>query len=294
MSTGIYDKEDALGSRCLVMGILNVTPDSFSDGGRYLNFDSALSHATEMIDQGADIIDIGGESTRPGAEPVPEDVELSRVIPLIKELSGTVRISIDTTKQNVALEAVSNGATLINDVSASLEAIAGKEGVGWIAMHSRGNPKTMSQLTEYQDLIGQVRSFLKSCVIRGRECGVDEIYVDPGIGFAKTVDQNLQLIAKIDEIVKDGTPVLLGASRKSFLGNLASWPSYQYFQNVRLTDSTFNADFPFEIPLSDTGTVGPVDRDDASLGVACWAIASKVSIVRVHQVGPAVAASRLI
>ncbi|HUY86201.1 MAG TPA: dihydropteroate synthase [Acidimicrobiales bacterium] len=255
------------------MGILNVTPDSFSDGGRFLETDKAIQRGMEMIAQGADIVDVGGESTRPGAEPVSPDEEMARVIPVIEALSPLVRVSIDTKKVPVAEVAISAGATIINDVSASLETVAAKGGVGWVAMHSRGDPKTMAGLTAYGDLLGEVRDYLRDAAMRGRRAGVEQIWVDPGIGFAKTAEQNFSLIGQLDRIVADGTPVLVGASRKSFLAQLDQWPS-----TARGGDAQEAAE----------------GRDQASLAMAAWSMIAGASVLRVHDVLSAVCASRLI
>ncbi len=245
----------------LVMGIVNVTPDSFFDGGRYADPDRAVARGMEMIAEGADIVDIGGESSRPGAEPVPEAEELARVVEVVAALAPHVRVSIDTNKSRVAEAAIAAGASIVNDVSASLEAVAGRAGVGWIAMHSRGTPKTMPGLTSYADLVGEVRDHLRRAADRGRRAGVSELWVDPGIGFAKTAEQSWELVGRIAELVGDGTPVLLGASRKSF--------------------------------LAPVGAV-PAERAEASLAVAVWSMLQGVSIVRVHDVGSTAAAAGLI
>ena len=212
------------------MGILNVTPDSFSDGGAYDSTELAARHGLELVASGAHIIDVGGESTRPGSDPVCVDVELSRTIPVVRMLSATTEaaLSIDTTKAKVALEATAAGAHIINDVSAGLVdenmfSVAAQTKAGLVLMHMRGRPKTM-QLGDivYDDVVTDVLHFLEKRMVAAVKAGVKEeaICLDPSIGFGKTVDQNLTLIARLDEFRSLGRPILLGASRKSFLGKL--------------------------------------------------------------------------
>ncbi len=244
------------------MGVLNVTPDSFSDGGRWLDRDAAVAHGLRMVDEGADIVDVGGESTRPGAEPVPRDEELRRVVPVVEALAPHTRVSIDTRKAEVAEAAIDAGATLVNDVSASLAPVARAAGprVGWVAMHMRGDPRTMQQDPTYADVVAEVRDFL---VERASSAGVDEVWIDPGIGFGKTIEHNLALLARLDELVATGFPVAVGTSRKSFLGRL-------------------------------TGDAPPDDRLEASVATAAWALAQGAAMVRVHDVRPTVVAARLL
>ena len=219
------------GERTLVMGVLNVAPDSFSDGGQFLSFDQAITHALQMIDEGADIIDIGGESTRPGSEFVSEEEELRRVIPIIERLTanGSVPLSIDTTKSSVARAALQAGAEIVNDISAlrfdpSLADEVAKARAGLVLMHSRGTPKTMQTLPPVADIIGEVTGGLRESVAIARQHGVaqDSIAIDPGIGFGKTVEQNLELIAKLDQLAREFAdfPIMIGTSRKSFIGKL--------------------------------------------------------------------------
>src|SRR5690606_32297341 len=172
--------------RPLVMGILNVTPDSFSDGGQYLDHEAAVAHGLEMAAEGADVVDVGGESTRPGAEPVDAATELARVVPVVAALAPHVRVSIDTVKPDVAAAAVEAGATLVNDVSCTLDGVAAELGVGWVAMHSRGDPRTMQTLTDYDDVVAEVRAHVVAAAERAAARGVGEVWIDPGIGFAKT------------------------------------------------------------------------------------------------------------
>lgn len=213
----------------LIMGILNVTPDSFSDGGRYIDPQAAIDRALEMEEEGADIIDVGGESTRPGSEGVSLEVELERVIPVIKGLSKriTVPISIDTTKSEVAERAIGEGAQIINDISAlradsNMIDVAVKYGAAVVLMHMRGTPKTMQIDTSYRALRKDVFEFLKSRIKWAEEHGVDgrRIIVDPGIGFGKSVEGNLEIIRNLEELKFLGKPILIGTSRKSFIGKV--------------------------------------------------------------------------
>lgn len=219
------------GERTLVMGVLNVTPDSFSDGGQFLSFDQAIAHAEQMIDEGADILDIGGESTRPGSEFVPTDEELRRVIPVIEQLTAkaSVPISIDTTKAPVARAALQAGAEIVNDISAlrfdpSLAQEVARAKAGLVLMHSRGTPKTMQQLPPVADVLSEVIAGLREGVTVAQQHGVapQSIAIDPGIGFGKTVEQNVELIAKLDQLAREfpDFPIMIGTSRKSFLGKL--------------------------------------------------------------------------
>jgi dihydropteroate synthase len=219
------------GERTLVMGVLNVTPDSFSDGGQFFSFDQAVAQAERMIDEGADIIDIGGESTRPGSVAVTEAEELRRVIPVIEKLAThiSVPISIDTTKSLVARAAIAAGAEIVNDISALrfdplIADEAAKAGAGLVLMHSRGTPKTMQQLPPAADILTEVIAVLRESVAVAEQRGVapESIAIDPGIGFGKTVEQNVELIAKLDQLAPEFAefPILIGTSRKSFLGKL--------------------------------------------------------------------------
>jgi dihydropteroate synthase len=219
------------GERTLIMGVLNVTPDSFSDGGRFFSFDRALAQAERMISEGADIIDVGGESTRPGSEFVSEEEELRRVIPVIERLAGTgsVPISIDTTKSSVARAALQAGAEIVNDISGlrfdeGLADVAAEARAGLVLMHSRGTPKDMQQLPPVADIMSEVINGLSNSVAIAEQHGVARaaIVIDPGIGFGKTVTQNCELIAKLDQIARafPDLPVMIGTSRKSFIGKL--------------------------------------------------------------------------
>jgi dihydropteroate synthase len=211
------------------MGVLNVTPDSFSDGGWYLEPAAALDHARQMVDAGADIIDVGGESTRPGAATTPEAVELERVVPLIERITALgVPVSADTRKSAVMRAAIAAGASMINDVSAlrgagALEAIAGApEPVAVCLMHMRGEPETMQQNVAYADVLAEVRGFLaaRAAACQAAGIGRERIVIDPGFGFGKTVEHNLDLLRRLPELVLLGYPVLVGLSRKSTIGAL--------------------------------------------------------------------------
>src|SRR5438309_5858593 len=207
------------------MGVLNVTPDSFSDGGRFFSFDKASAHAEQMISEGADIIDVGGESTRPGSEFVSEAEELRRVIPIIERLASSVPISIDTTKASVARAALQAGAEIVNDISGLrfdpvLADEAARAGAGLVLMHSRGTPKTMQQLPPVDDVMSEVVNGLRTSIEITTEHGVppESIAIDPGIGFGKTAEQNLELIAKLGQLAREFPefPIMIGTSRKSF------------------------------------------------------------------------------
>lgn len=208
------------------MAILNVTPDSFSDGGRFTSPQAAIAEANRLIAEGADILDIGGESTRPGAHPVTEDVELQRVLPVFQALASQskVRLSIDTMKPAVAATCLEAGATLINDVTGlrdtQMAAVAARHGAGVVIMHTRGTPQTMKELTHYYDLIADIKTELCPRIHAARDAGITEIIVDPGIGFAKTPAQSFEVLHRLRELEELGYPILIGPSRKSFLGAL--------------------------------------------------------------------------
>jgi len=218
----------------LMMGIVNVTPDSFSDGGRFLDPAAAVAHAIELVEQGADILDLGGESTRPGARPVGEAEELRRVIPVIEQLAGRVRvpISIDTTKPGVARAALACGASIVNDIAASRsgermwEVVAAAE-AGYVCMHSQGTPTTMQREPRYVDVRTEVDAFFSDRISRLVEAGLrpDQIILDVGIGFGKTLEHTLQLLGGLGDFTRWGRPLLLGVSRKSFIGNLLGAPA---------------------------------------------------------------------
>ena len=213
---------------CVVMGVLNVTPDSFSDGGRYLDHDHAVSHGVAMHRRGADLVDVGGESTRPGADRVAASVESARVTPVISSLVAEgVPVSVDTTRAEVALAAIEAGATIVNDVSGGLAdpnmaKVAAESGVPLVLMHWRGLSREMDSLATYADVVAEVRDELLARVDAALAAGVrqDDIILDPGLGFAKRAEHNWQLLHGLDELLALGFPVLIGASRKRFLGSL--------------------------------------------------------------------------
>jgi dihydropteroate synthase len=219
------------------MGVLNVTPDSFSDGGDYYTIESALAQAENMVKSGVDIIDIGGQSTRPGAAEISSEEEIDRVIPVVKilrqkaEIFGSVPISVDTTRAQVAKSAVEAGADIINDISAAtfdsemLSTVAHLK-VPIILMHIRGTPQTMQKLTDYRDLIGEIREFLESRIAEAVAAGIDKshIILDPGIGFAKNYSQNLEILQQLAKFRGLDCPILVGVSRKSFIGHILNQP----------------------------------------------------------------------
>ena len=214
----------------VIMGVVNVTPDSFSDGGLFLEADAAVDHGRRLAAEGAAILDVGGESTRPGAEPVADDEELRRVLPVVERLAadGGARVSIDTTKSAVARRAIEAGAEIVNDVSAfrfdpALAGVVAEAGVGCCLMHMLGDPRTMQLDPRYDDVVSDVRAFLEERLAFATGEGIPEerVWLDPGIGFGKTVEHNLELLRRLDEIVAIGRPVVIGTSRKSFLGKLA-------------------------------------------------------------------------
>ena len=262
------------GERTLVMGVLNVTPDSFSDGGQFFSFDQAIAHAEQMIAEGADIIDIGGESTRPGSEFVSEEEELRRVIPIIERLAAknSAPISIDTTKSSVARASLKAGAEIVNDISglrfdpAIADEVA-RAGAGLVLMHSRGTPKTMQQLPPVEDILREVIDGLCESMAVAEQHGVarESLAIDPGIGFGKSAAQNVELIAKLDQLRREFAdfPILIGTSRKSFIGKLLD-----------------NA--PADARLH--GTIASV--------AAC--VLKGAHIVRVHDVAPAIDAVRIV
>jgi len=243
----------------LVMGVLNTTPDSFSDGGDFSTTNVAVAHAEQMLADGAHIIDIGGESSRPGADPVSESAELDRVIPVIERLAGRCVISIDTAKPTVAHEALRAGAHVVNDITASLEDVAGDHGAGWIAMHMLGVPSSMQDAPEYEDAVAEVGEVLSDSIRRGRAAGVDRMWLDPGIGFGKTTTHNLMLLRDLRTLSKPGAQLLLGVSRKRFIGEIHAF-----------SDQVDN--------------VGVNDRLAGSVLCAAWAYGQGAHVVRAHDV----------
>ncbi|MCX6153267.1 MAG: dihydropteroate synthase [Candidatus Kapabacteria bacterium] len=253
-----------------IMGILNITSDSFSDGGLFIEKDLAIDRALQMIDEGADIIDIGGESTRPGSLPVDEKEELDRTIPVItaiRAINQNIRISIDTTRPKVALSAVKAGANYINDVSGlrkslELASIAAEHKAGLIIMHSIKTPENMQIDPVYKNVLSEVFSFLKTQITKANEIGVKEIYADVGIGFGKSIDHNLELLNNLDFFYKLNVPLVLGISRKAFIGKLTSIES-------------------------------PKDRDIATVLIHSLLLKNKLSIIRVHNVKMAATLKKL-
>jgi len=253
------------------MGVLNVTPDSFSDGGRWEGVDAAVGQAARMIADGAQVIDVGGESTRPGADPVDEATEHRRVIPVIEQMRDRwpdMEISVDTMKPAVARAAVTAGATIINDVTASLEAVAAEMGVGWIAMHAGGPSKTMQIDPRYDDVVAEVAAFLEDAVARAKARGIERVWVDPGIGFGKTIPHNLELIANFDRFSRIA-PSVLAVSRKKSIGDLHA--------------------------VSDGVDAVPADdRLEGSVTMATWGVHLGADLVRVHDVRATVHAVRMV
>ena len=219
----------AWGQQTYLMGVLNITPDSFSDGGDYNNLDAALDRAQALVNGGATLLDIGGQSTRPGATPISPEAELERVIPIIKTIrkSLNVPISVDTTRAMIAQQAIRAGADLVNDISGGtfdpemLSTVAELE-VPMILMHIRGTPETMQQLTDYDDLVGEIRQVLSERIVAAEKAGIarSRLIIDPGIGFGKTYDQNLELLQQLHQFQSLGVPLLVGTSRKSFIGKI--------------------------------------------------------------------------
>ena len=255
----------------LLMGIVNVTPDSFSDGGQYLDPVAAIQHALDLIREGADIIDVGGESTRPKAAPVSEGEELRRVLPVIEALAGQVKIpiSIDTMKPSVARAALRAGASIVNDVAANRDdadmwrAVA-DSGAGYVAMHMQGTPQTMQAAPSYRDVTSDVEAFFTERLAQLERSGVEreQVVLDVGIGFGKTVEHNLQLLAQLHGFTRLHRPLLLGVSRKSFIPKVS-------------------------------GESDDADRLAGSLACACWGASQGVNIVRTHDVAATRQALRL-
>jgi dihydropteroate synthase len=259
----LLDRVLAVGVRPLVMGIVNVTPDSFSDGGRYLSHEAAVAHALELVERGADLLDVGGESTRPGAEPVPVEEELRRVRSVVEALAGRVAvpISVDTSKAAVAEACLAAGARIINDVTAlagdpDMPRVARETGAGVILMHMQGTPQTMQVQPHYDDVVREVGEFFEARLQGVATSGIppERVVLDPGIGFGKTRQHNLLLLAHLDTYQRLGRPVCLGLSRKGFIGRMLG-------------------DRPTERRLA------------GSLGATCFALArGAVQVVRVHDV----------
>ena len=253
------------------MGVVNITPDSFSDGGKFLGVDEAVAHALELAAQGAELLDLGGESTRPGAAPVGETEEMRRVLPVIEKLAARVSIplSIDTLKPAVARAALAAGASLVNDIGANREddamwRVVAEAGAGYVCMHMQGSPQTMQANPAYQDVVGEVEDFFRERLRRLNACGVtnDQVVFDVGIGFGKTLEHNLQLLAHLRSFTKLERPLLVGVSRKSFIGNLLG--------------------------------AGVAERLPASLACAVRAVADGAQIIRTHDVAETVQAVRMV
>lgn len=255
------------------MGVVNVTPDSFSDGGRYFGREPAVEHALRLAADGADVLDVGGESTRPGAEPVSVTEELDRVVPVIAALAErtAVPLSVDTTKAQVAEAALSAGATIVNDVSAGrldpdMLATVAAAGAGFVAMHMRGDPRTMQDAPVYDDVVDEVMAFLDARLTAAAAAGIarGRLVADPGVGFGKTVEHNLALLGGIDRLVAGlRVPLMVGTSRKSFLGRIL-------------------------------GGAAVADREEATLATVVWALDAGATWVRVHDVASAARTVRLL
>ncbi len=258
----IRDRSFDWGERTYLMGVLNVTPDSFSDGGEFIALDGALMQAQRLVEAGADIIDVGGQSTRPNAEQVSVEEELNRVLPVVKLLRSvlSVPISVDTTRATVAKSAIEAGADMVNDISGGtfdpdMLPVVAQLGVPIVLMHIRGTPQTMQQLTKYQDLIGEIYEFLERQIAAAIEAGIktSHLIIDPGIGFAKTAEQNWEILRQLPKFRSVGVPILVGVSRKSFIGRLLDRPD-------------------------------PKDRIWGTAAACCGAIAGSADILRVHDV----------
>ena len=260
-----------LDERVHIMGILNVTPDSFSDGGLYMRPTEAVDRALEMVAEGADVIDVGGQSSRPGSTPITEEDELSRVVPVVERLRSEWNgpISIDTTRAAVAEKAIEAGASIVNDISAfsadpRIADVTARAGAACILMHMQGTPDTMQNDPRYSDLIGEIASYLSEAVARAGRAGVpeDRIVIDPGLGFGKTTEHNLAILRHLPELAVLGKPILVGPSRKSFIGNVLDLP----------TD----------------------DRLEGTLATLAYAVAQGARVLRVHDVAPAVRTAKMI
>ncbi len=251
-----------------VMGIVNVTPDSFSDGGEFFDADKAIAHGRALVEAGADVLDIGGESTRPGAEAVSADEELRRIVPVVEGLAGTVPLSIDTAKAAVAAAAIDRGASIVNDVTGlrgdgDMASLCAERGVEVALMHMLGTPRTMQNDPTYGDVVAEVRDFLLERADLAVAAGIDResIWIDPGIGFGKTLEHNLALLAATGEFTTTGMPVLVGPSRKAFIGKI---------------DGSSED-----------------DRLGGTIAACLQAQAGGAAMVRVHDVGPVVQALRV-
>jgi len=264
-------KQLSFGEDTHIMGILNVTSDSFSDGGDFLNVRDAVSHAKQMVAAGTTIIDVGGESSRPGAMPVSEAQELARVPPVIRALVSDavdVLISVDTYKARVAQRALEAGAHIINDITAlqgdaEMATVVAEMEAGIVLMHMKGTPRTMQRAPQYDDVVGEIRTFLQQRIQAAEAQGIapERVIIDPGIGFGKTTKHNIEILKRLEEFRGFNKPILVGTSRKSFIGNV------------------------LELPVT--------ERVEGSIATVCWAITHGADIVRVHDVQPTVRAARM-
>jgi dihydropteroate synthase len=257
--------------RTVVMGILNVTPDSFYDGGRYARAEAAVQRALQMVQDGADIVDIGGESTRPGSQPVPEEEELRRVLPVIEAVRGQVDvpISIDTTKSRVAERALQAGACMVNDISGlgfdpRMAEVVARHGALCCVMHIQGTPQTMQQNPQYEDVVRDISRYFEERLALAERAGIlrENIWLDPGIGFGKTVEHNLEILRRLREFTAFGLPILIGTSRKSFIGKIL-------------------------------GDLSPEERLEGTAATVAIAIMNGANAVRVHDVREMVRVARM-
>jgi dihydropteroate synthase len=257
--------------RTLVMGVLNVTPDSFSDGGRFLDAEAAIVHGMELIADGADIVDVGGESTRPGSDPVDADEERARVVPVIERLAAAhpaLAISVDTRKPEVAEAALAAGACIVNDVaggrSEGMFEVVREAGAGMVLMHMLGEPKTMQEASHYDDVVAEVKGYLRERIEAAELAGIDPeaLCVDPGIGFGKNLEHNLALLRGLGALADLGRPVLVGPSRKRFIGSILDLPERE--------------------------------RVEGTAGAVAWAVAHGANLVRVHDVKEIVRVVRVV
>lgn len=256
-------KQLAFGQHTLIMGVLNVTPDSFSEEGRYFEVDSAIAHAKRMVNEGADIIDIGGESSRPGALSISADEELTRVLPVVERLASEVPvpISIDTYKANVARRALQAGAHIVNDITAlsgdsDMASVVSEMHAGLVLMHMKGNPRTMQHSPAYQNVISDILRFFHERIGKAEKNGIhpDSILVDPGIGFGKTTEHNLEILRRLRVFQSLNKPILIGTSKKSFIGKI------------------------LDLPVN--------ERMEGTAATIAWAISQGADVVRVHDVKP--------
>lgn len=262
----VYD----LSFRTHVMGVLNVTPDSFSDGGKFLKPDDAVAHAKQMELDGADFIEVGGASTRPGAEEVSLDEELSRVIPVIQKLAGelTIPIAVDTYRSKIADEALSNGAVIVNDISGfnmdeNMTAVAAKHKATVVAMHMKGTPKDMQNNPQYENIIAEVAQYFENVMWKANVAGIKQVIIDPGIGFGKTIEHNLTLIKHLSELKRLDSPIMIGVSRKSLIGKILN--------------------------IEDVN-----DRHEGTITLNTIAVLNGANIIRVHDVKEGVRTARVL